>query len=320
MPNLRLMTNRKTLVPDDWRKAGVGERSVSIRTAGQHSRTKALWIAKVAFEELAESFIEQGIPSQVAERLLRAAYVRETAKDVRRGWGEQPNVSQISVKTGLDRHLVSRILKNQALALTIPEGRRNPIRRVTDGWLSDPQYSTRKGPRDLPIGDKHSKERCVHTLVERYAPGVSARLIVDELLRVNLVISRPNGKLRWVGGNSTAQLFMPAAEDQAASTHLRGALKALLRVGPLAQSKAIWRKAQSQPVRVSDVPLLRKMLRERVEQMFSWLNDELSSSRWGPVEDGETGVRFELLGLTLEETVRKEKKNERDTNAARSKR
>src|SRR5580658_6742671 len=171
MPNLRLMTNRKTLVPDDWRKAGVGERSVSIRTAGQHSRTKALWIAKVAFEELAESFIEQGIPSQVAERLLRAAYVRETAKDVRRGWGEQPNVSQISVKTGLDRHLVSRILKNQALALTIPEGRRNPIRRVTNGWFSIRNIPREKVPGIFPLATSTPKSAACIPLWNIMRPG-----------------------------------------------------------------------------------------------------------------------------------------------------
>jgi Family of unknown function (DUF6502) len=193
------------------------------------SRTKVLWVAKVAFEELARAFVEHGVPSQLAERLLRASYVRETAKGVRRGWGQGPNVSQISVKTGLDRHLVKAILEDESEALRVPDGRRDPISKVSEGWLSDPQYSTKKGPRDLPIGDRDRKERSMCSLIERYAPGISPRLVIDELLRVNLVRALPNGKLRWTVGRNQMTHMRVADSDETARRRVRAALYALVR-------------------------------------------------------------------------------------------
>jgi len=284
------------------------------------SRTRALWAAKVAFEELAQAFIAHGIPSQMAERLLRAAYVRETAKRVRKGWREDPNVSQISVKTGIDRHLVKAILKNEAEALRIPDGRRDPITKVTDGWLMDPGYRTRRGPRDLPVGDRRSSRKSVCSLIERYAPGTSPRLIVDQLLRVNLVTTLPNGKLRWIGSRDSCHFAALPIEPETAGSPLRSALKVLLQNFEPQSDEMRWRKVETRALAMKDAPKVRKILRERVENMFSWLTDELLSSRWRTVEQGEPGVRIGLLGFTFEESATEDKKNEQIASQTRSKR
>jgi hypothetical protein len=284
------------------------------------SRTRALWAAKLAFEELAQAFIAHGIPSQMAERLLRAAYVRETAKRVRKGWREDPNVSQISVKTGIDRHLVKAILKNESEALRIPDGRRDPITKVTDGWLMDPRYRTRRGPRDLPVGDRHSSIKSVCSLIERYAPGTSPRLVVDQLLRVNLVTTLPNGKLRWVGSRDSCHFSALTREQETAGSPLRSAFKVLLQNFEPQSNELRWRKVETRALSMKDAPKVRKILRERVENMFSWLTDELSSSRWRAVEQGEQGVRIGILGFTFEESVSEDKKNEQTASQTRSKR
>lgn len=284
------------------------------------SRTRALWAAKLAFEELVQAFIAHGIPSQMAERLLRAAYVRETAKKVRKGWREDPNVSQISVKTGIDRHLVKAILNNEAEALRIPDGRRDPITKVTDGWLMDPGYSTRRGPRDLPVGDRHSPIKSVCSLIERYAPGTSPRLIVDQLLRVNLVTTLPNGKLRWVGSQDSGHFSALLREQETAGSPFRSALKVLLQNLEPQSNELPWRKVESRVLSMKDAPKVRKILRERVENMFSWLTDELSSPRWRSVERGKPGVRIGLLGFTFEESASEDQKNEQTASQTRNKR
>jgi hypothetical protein len=301
------------------RNQGKSDRSESYRRTRRDLRTRVLWNAKVAFEELTKSFVEHGVPSQVAERLLRSAYVRETAKKVRSGWGQKPNVSQISVKTGLDRHLVKEILMNERKALHVPEGRRDPISRVVDGWMTDPRYSTRSGPRDLPMGDKDSQGPSMFRLIEQFAPGISVRLVVDELLRVNFVTSLPNRKLRWKGGKPVDQLFVPMTEYEPVSARFRSALGALLSAN-LGQNRTLWRKVESRTVHLSDAPLLRRILRERADQMFSWLTDELSSSRWRCVERGEPGVQLGMLGLTFEETIFRGKKNDQNPTRRRRKR
>jgi hypothetical protein len=312
MANENLSSSRRPFAAVQTRTPGITQRTTG--RPSEASRTKVLWVAKVAFEELARAFVEHGIPSQVAERLLRAAYVRETAKNVRRGWGQGPNVSQISVKTGLDRHLVKAILKDESEALRVPDGRRDPISKVSEGWLSDREYSTRKGPRDLPIGDRDRRERSMCSLIERYAPGISPRLVIDELLRVNLVRALPNGKLRWSIGNERAR-SLPVPES--APAHLRSGLRALFHQGDQRRAP---RKTQTAVICMRDVPLVRKMLKERVDHAFSLLADELSSSHWRTVESGESGVRLGLIGFTFEEFVGKDHKNDIHTNTARSRR
>lgn len=313
----RMVSGRGTWAAEDKRGSTNRHRPVRVPLG---SRTAALWAAKIAFEELTQAFIAHGIPSQLAERLLRAAYVRESAKGVRKGWREDPNVSQISVKTGLDRHLVKAILKNESEALRIPEGRRDPITKVGDGWLTDPDYCTRRGPRDLPIGDKHSSRKSVCSLIERYVPGASARLVIDQLLRLNLVTALPNGKLRWVGSGNSADFSVTPIEDDTAGAQLRTALRVLLHNLEPRNNDRPWRKAQSAAISSKDLPKVRKLLRERLDAMFSWLTDELASSRWQTVERGQAGVRIGLLGFSFEEPVSGDQKDDHGTSATRIKR
>lgn len=187
------------------------------------SKIRVVRLARVAFEELAQAFIEHNIPSQVTERLLRAAYIHETAKKVGTGWGGRPNVSQISVKTGLDRHLVKSILSNESEALRIPKRRRDPLTRITDGWTADPEYCTSRGPRDLVRGDRRGRNRSLYSLVARYAPGVSPSLVVRELLEAGYVTLLPNGRLRLLDGKSHPQ-GAQVAQEPPSSRKLRETL------------------------------------------------------------------------------------------------
>jgi hypothetical protein len=194
-------SHRKPNRPKGWLKRPSGLKpSGTLRAVAP--KVSVVGAAKVAFEELAQAFIAHNIPSQVAERILRAAYVRETVKQVGKGWGEEPNVSHISIKTGLDRHLIKAILDNKSEALPLPEGRRDPLTRVADGWATDPEYSTAQGPRDLAVTGKRPSQRSAYALVERYARGVSAALVVQELLDAGRAAVLPNGKLRLSGAKA----------------------------------------------------------------------------------------------------------------------
>jgi hypothetical protein len=153
------------------------------------------------------------------------------------------------------------------------------------------------------------------SLIERYAPGISPRLVIDELLRVNLVRALPNGKLRWSIGREAARR-LPLA-NESTSTHLRRGLRALLDQG---DQRPVQRKTQTAVICMSDVPLVRKMLKERVDAAFSLIADELSSSHWRTVQSGESGVRLGLIGFTFEESVGKDQKNDSHTKTARTRR
>jgi hypothetical protein len=197
--------------------------------------------------------------------------------------------------------------------------RRDAISRVIDGWLSDPEYSERGGPRDLDIGDPSSKGRTAWTLVQRYAPGVWPRLIIDELIRVDYVDTLPNGQLRW----KRTPNFKSASKrsnHESSNQLMRHAVQALFQDAIRPYGRPAWRTAQSLEISEQDLPLVRKMLHERLNTMFAWLTDELNSPRWQ--HHGSTPnarVRVGLSGFTFEEPLTTDRANEKVKKPRRAK-
>src|SRR2546423_9260257 len=240
---------------------------------GESSKATVLSVAKAAFEGLAPLLIEFGITSPEAEALLRAVCVHETAKAHRVGGGRRPNVSRVSVKTGVNRHMVTALLRNPPEVDGGLSARRDSMRRVIEGWLSDPEYSKNGRPRDLEIGDPSSQGRSAWTLIQRYAPGVWPRLIIDELIRVDYVDTRPNGRLRWRGSARGTSVSRHEARDTAGQ-RMRDAIRAAFRHSCQPEANRTWRTGQSVEIGRTDLPLDRKMLGDRHETMLQCVTDE----------------------------------------------
>ena len=271
----------------------------------ESSKATVLSVAKAAFEGLAPLLIEFGITSPEAEALLRAVCVHETAKAHTVVGGRRPNVSRVSVKTGVNRHMVTALLKNPPEVDGGLSTRRDSMRRVIDGWLSDPEYTKNGRPKDLEIGDPSSEGRSVWTLIQRYAPGVWPRLIIDELIRVDYVDTKPNGRLRWKGSARGRSVSRHDARE-AASQRMRDALRAALHDSCQPEASRSWRTAQSVEIGRNDLPLVRKMLGDRLETMIAWLTEELNSARWRRSASKGGRMRVGLSGFIFEESLSKD--------------
>lgn len=284
---------------------------------GNSSKATALRVAQATFEGLAPLLIQHGIRSPEAEALLRAICVHAAAKTQDKG--RRPNVSRISVKTGVDRHTVTAILKRAPNIDKASTARRDVLSRVIDGWFSDPEYSDTGNPRDLDIGDPNSNARSVWTLVQRYAPGIWPRLIVDELIRVDHVETLASGQLRW-RRPSSAKSVSKRSNREGSSELMRHAVHALFNDAARPDKRRAWRTAQSLEIDEQDLPLVRKMLRERLNTMFGWITDELNSVRWGRDNaKANSGVRVGISGFTFEETLPNGATNEIVKKAHRAK-
>jgi hypothetical protein len=242
--------------------------------------------------------------------------VHVVAKAQTRG-RQRPNISRVSVKTGVDRHTVATILKQPPNLDVGLSSRRDSMSRVIDGWLSDSEYRDRGGPQDLEIGGPGVKRRSLWALVQRYAPGVWPRLIVDELIRVDYVETLPNGRLRWKGtpGQSSSSRLI---NQETASQRLRDAVHALLHDATEPEGRRAWHTAESLDIREQDLPLVKKMLRDRLNSMFAWITDELNSARWRR-DDSANGVRMRvgLSGFTFEQALPQGMDNEHTKRAGR---
>jgi hypothetical protein len=296
-----------------------GARNARRDRNGRPSKVTALQVAQAAFEGLAPLLLEHGVTSPEAEALLRAVYVHAVAK-AQETERRRPNISRVSVKTGVERHTVTALLRAPPDADITLSSRRDAISRVIDGWLSDPEYSEKGSPRDLDIGDPASKGRSVWSLVQRYAPGVWPRLIIDELIRMDYVETLPNGRLkgkRLPGAKPAAR----RVSRESAGQRMRDAMRALLRDATQSDMPRAWRTAQSLEISEKDLPVVRKMLRDRLDSMFAWLTDELNSARWRrDASKGGIKVRVGLSGFTFEEPLPKDVRSDNFKKVSRSKR
>jgi len=254
----------------------------------------ALGTARTIFETLAPHLIESGITISEAETLLRAVCVHEAAKSFSEH-GRRPNVSQISIKTGVDRHVVAEILKTSPQVTGGLETRRDATSRVIAGWLSDPRYFRSGMPRELPVGDPRSRGRTVWSLVEDYAPGVWPRLVIDELTRLDLVETSPDGTLRCAHRANSESVQTPIVVDDSTCQLLRDAIFSQLH-DMKSNRRRSWRRTQSVQITRNKVHLVRKMVRERLDSAVSELADELDSPRWKP-DEGDLGHKA-LIGIT----------------------
>jgi Family of unknown function (DUF6502) len=268
------------------------------------SKASVFTVAKAAFEGLAPLLVECGITSPEAETLLRAVCAHETAKAYTSS-GRRPNVSRVAVKTGLSRQVVSALLKSPPEVDGGFSTRRDSMRRVIDGWLSDPDYTKKGRPKDLEIGSPSSKGHDAWTLIQRYAPGVWPRLIIDELIRVDYVHVQSNGRLRWKG-NVVGRLVSRRDAPEAAGQRMRDAMRAAFHDLRQPESKRTWRTAQSFEIGRIDLPLVRNMLADRLEAMITWLTEELNSQRWRRGVSKGSRMRVGLSGFIFEESLSRE--------------
>jgi Family of unknown function (DUF6502) len=283
----------------------------------ESSKAAALRVAQATFEGLAPLLIRCGITSPEVEALLRAVCVHTAAKNQEQVG--RPNVSRVSIKTGVDRHTVAALLMEPPNIGTDVTSRRDAISRVIDGWSSDPEYSERGAPRDLDIGDPNSKGRTAWTLVQRYAPGVWPRLIVGELIRLDYVDTLPNGQLRWKR-TPNFKLASRRSTHESSNQLMRDAVQALFQYAIRPDGRSTWRTAQSLEISEQDLPLVRKMLRERLNTMFAWLTDELNSARWQQHGSRPNArIRVGLTGFTFEEPLTTDRVNEKVKKPRRTK-
>lgn len=261
---------------------------------GASSKSAVLGASKTIFEALAPYLIENGVTSSEAVSLLRAVCVHEAARSFVQ-LGRRPNVSKVSIKTGVERHLVADILKTAPRVDGSVNVSRNATSRVVVGWRSNRSYLKNGRPRALPVGDPRSRGRSVWKLVERYAPGIWPRLVIDELIRVDLVDVLSDGTLRCNVGHPSSNSVPPWSTRRATPQLLRDAIYSQLTDMKAGGHRRSWRATQSVLIAEDKAPLVRRMVRERLDSTVAELADELHSPRWKGAKNNEQ--RRVLIGI-----------------------
>ncbi len=134
--------------------------------------------------------------------------------------GRKQSDSRVSVITGLTRKEVARIKAIDTPDDSAAEQQYNRAARVISGWVHDPRFTDPQGsPAALPLeGDKRS----FGELVKSYSGDMTARSVLDELLRVEAVERDQDGNI-----NLLVSAYVPKGSD-AGKLHILGSDVALL--------------------------------------------------------------------------------------------
>ncbi len=153
---------------------------------------------------LVRILLRQGVSFGEFADAVRGAYIDIASAELIPP-GRPQTDARLGILTGISARDVNRIRTSDAGDDS--DVGANQIARVLQGWCQDPEYL---GPYGLPLevpfeGDRTSFQ----DLVSRYAEGVSARTLLDELVRVNAAFETDDGYVRLLN-----RTYVPSPLDR----------------------------------------------------------------------------------------------------------
>jgi len=156
---------------------------------------------------LVRILIRNGVAYGEFSEIAKEVYIDVAASDFKVPHRKMSQ-ARIAILTGLTRKEVARIIggKNKGDQELISN--HNRVTRVLTGWHTDTEYT---GPYGLPLELKFEdpeKSLDFTQLVHRYSGDMAARAMLDELLRIGVVIETEPG---WY--KATTRTYTPAIDN-----------------------------------------------------------------------------------------------------------
>lgn len=147
-------------------------------------------LMKKVLRPLVRLLLRNGVAFADFSSVARRVFVEVASEDFGLP-GRKQSVSRVSVLTGVNRKEVKRLLDEpEETEGSEKENNRkenNRAARVISGWMRDKDFQTTQGkPKKLSWGDSDATNG-FEELVKRYSGDMTARAILDELIRVGSV-------------------------------------------------------------------------------------------------------------------------------------
>ena len=140
---------------------------------------------KKVLRPLVRLLLRNGVAFADFSNIARRVFVEVASEDFGIP-GRKQSVSRVSVLTGVNRKEVKRLLE-QPEEREDTDKENNRAARVISGWMRDTDFQTTSGKaRVLSWGD-NTAGVSFEELVKRYSGDMTARAILDELLRVGAI-------------------------------------------------------------------------------------------------------------------------------------
>ena len=159
--------------------------------------------------------IRSGVTATEATDLVKLAYVDAARSDEFQLAGRQSSDTRVAILTGLTRKEIKRLRDERdsnGLGTNLSR-----IGRLIAAWNQDPDFT---GPYGLPLAipfssPKGSSEPSFAELVDRHAPDIAAKEMLEELVRTGLAGVDDDGLIR-----NSGRTYIPSNLDPAAIERL----------------------------------------------------------------------------------------------------
>jgi hypothetical protein len=231
--------------------------------------------------------LKRGMAFGQFSELLKRAYV-EVAQEDFAVPGRKLTISRVAVLTGLTRKEAKRVLEADGDDPSAGSRRRiNRAARVVSAWVSESDYHDRRGaPASLPF--EHEEDPSFSSLVQEHGADVTARAVLDELLRVGAVEHLKDGRIRLV-----ERAYIPQA-DEGEKLEILGTDVADLiasiehNLEPQSGRPFYQRKVAYDNLPAAWLPSLQELVRSRAQELLEELNEEMAAHDVDLVPDSAT--------------------------------
>ena len=258
---------------------------------------------KKVLRPLVRLLLRNGVAFADFSSVARRVFVEVASEDFGLP-GRKQSVSRVSVLTGVNRKEVKRLLEEpEEKEDTSKEN--NRAARVVSGWMRDADFQTVKGkPKKLSWGDSDA-EGSFEELVKRYSGDMTARAILDELVRVGAVkINKDN--LVTLGANG----YVPTASNEELLRLSGDSIQDLLNTidhnfKPEKESTRLQLGVAYDDVPANGVELFRNLSNEKSLELLNYLDQFLSTQdrSVNPAVKGEGRYRTGLGIYYFEEPL-----------------
>lgn len=263
-----------------------------------------------ALRPLVDLLLELGVTSPEAESLLRSVYVHAGKAAIERN-GEDATFARIGLLTGIHRNEVAEKLKSTPRIDPEREQRTYGANRVLAGWHNDVRYMTgQKLPKVLEMSGDGSFE----TLVQSYAPNISANVVLDEMVRLKAVEKLPTGEVR-ARTNSISVAGLDAPGLLELGVRVKDYTSTLSHNVREPARARLAETIMSREVSPLAIPLLMRSLRKHTRTYVQQIESEMNDPRLRrDAKSGEGRVRMGISVFYFEEEL--ENANTKSASAA----
>ncbi|MBA2408895.1 MAG: hypothetical protein H0V62_03645 [Gammaproteobacteria bacterium] len=208
--------------------------------------------------------------------VVKSVYV-EVARDDFTPAGKRPSDARVAILSGLTRKDVKRLRESAEPGdFSLKTGRVNRATRVLSGWYQDPDFIGEDG-QPVPLLLEGGPADFTG-LVRRYSGDMPPKTMLEELARVHAIEQTDDRRIHVL-----SRTYLPDYDDPAGIHELGAALHDLAatlahNLDPDRQGPRNFQRMVSSPrVQTRYMPVFRRIVGERGQQLLETLDDWLSA-------------------------------------------